>query len=182
MLGCCSGQLLSLRYVCENNRTNKTKTEIPQTPQTTQIKTKHNCAKRMGRKYEILIRVGIAPRTTLLTRFRWLRVSGRQSFSVLGRCTITHLTQSLMPEIAMSETTGILRSMSRIRYLSLALLASYAVVGGDRVVALGLVWMLAPFIPASNVFFPVATVLGERLLYHPSPQTRTQDDHESDFI
>jgi hypothetical protein len=28
--------------------------------------------------------------------------------------------------------------------------------------AMGLVWLVAPFLPAANLLFPVATVIGER--------------------
>ncbi|XP_011185465.2 protein O-mannosyl-transferase Tmtc3 [Zeugodacus cucurbitae] len=38
----------------------------------------------------------------------------------------------------------------------------------SRVVLMGLAWLALPFVPASNLFFPVGFVIAERILYMPS--------------
>jgi len=58
-------------------------------------------------------------------------------------------------------------------YTALAALAAAAAAAARRgaraaPLAEGLVWLAGPFALASNALFPVATVLGERLLYLPS--------------
>ena len=53
-------------------------------------------------------------------------------------------------------------------YAALAACAVLAVAADDRPTALAACWLVAPFLPASNILFPVATVMGERLLYTPS--------------
>jgi|EP01046_Picozoa_sp_COSAG06_P020316 hypothetical protein len=53
-------------------------------------------------------------------------------------------------------------------YLLLLCFAVAAIARRDAALAMGGVWLVGPFLPASNLFFPVATVMGERLLYMPS--------------
>jgi tetratricopeptide (TPR) repeat protein len=50
----------------------------------------------------------------------------------------------------------------------LASLAWLSISRNDSTLAMACVWMVAPILPATNIFFPVATVMGERLLYTPS--------------
>lgn len=47
-------------------------------------------------------------------------------------------------------------------------LVYYAIRHRDRVVVLAMALLTIPFLPASNLLFPVGTVIGERLLYLPS--------------
>ena len=44
----------------------------------------------------------------------------------------------------------------------------YALYAENRVLQLSLAMLIVPFLPASNIFFYVGTVLAERLLYIPS--------------
>ena len=53
-------------------------------------------------------------------------------------------------------------------YIGLAAGGLAALRAGDRPAAFGLAWLVGTFLPAANLFFPVATVVGERLLYLPS--------------
>jgi hypothetical protein len=53
-------------------------------------------------------------------------------------------------------------------YAALAALGLAATLRDDRTLAVGLAWLVVPFMPAANVLFPVATIIGERLLYMPS--------------
>eukprot|EP00929_Paragymnodinium_shiwhaense_P104753 TRINITY_DN69462_c0_g1_i1.p1 TRINITY_DN69462_c0_g1~~TRINITY_DN69462_c0_g1_i1.p1 ORF type:complete len:725 (+),score=158.14 TRINITY_DN69462_c0_g1_i1:52-2226(+) len=51
-------------------------------------------------------------------------------------------------------------------YLGIAALASWSLSGrGLRIQLLGLLQIIVPFVPASNLFFTVGTTIGERLLY-----------------
>lgn len=55
-----------------------------------------------------------------------------------------------------------------LSYVLLIGCAIIAIRGHDTALAMSCVWLVGPFLPASNLFFPVATVMGERLLYTPS--------------
>ena len=55
-----------------------------------------------------------------------------------------------------------------LSYVLLFCCAAIAIRVDDSALAMSCVWLVGPFLPASNLFFPVATVMGERLLYAPS--------------
>jgi hypothetical protein len=59
-------------------------------------------------------------------------------------------------------------SAALLTYTILVGCAATAIRCRDSALAMSCVWLVGPFLPASNLFFPVATVMGERLLYTPS--------------
>lgn len=53
-------------------------------------------------------------------------------------------------------------------WVALLTLIGLALVQRHRALTMSLALLILPFIPASNIFFPVGTTIGERLLYLPS--------------
>jgi len=72
----------------------------------------------------------------------------------------------------LSDVRNLLSLSLYVSVLAIGLASLYAVLKrnslGARRCLLGLSWLILPFLPASNIFFHVGTLIGERLLYIPS--------------
>ncbi|KAG8261392.1 Protein O-mannosyl-transferase tmtc3 [Homalodisca vitripennis] len=78
-----------------------------------------------------------------------------------------------MGTIPMVESLLDRRNLSTLAaYIALATLAYVALTTANRqqavVIAMSLAFLALPFLPASNLFFPVGFVVAERVLYMPS--------------
>lgn len=58
--------------------------------------------------------------------------------------------------------------LTLLTFIAAAILAIHSIVRRDKVVIWGLSLLVLPYIPASNLFFPVGFVVAERVLYLPS--------------
>ena len=74
-----------------------------------------------------------------------------------------------MGSVPLIETIGDSRNIATIIFYTFFFLLSYkAIFLKDRVLTLSLSLIVFPFLPASNLFFPVGFVIAERVLYLPS--------------
>ncbi len=67
-----------------------------------------------------------------------------------------------------TSVTDARNGLTLLTFLSLALLLWKSISSKDTRTALALLLMAIPFLPASNLFFPVGFVIAERVLYLPS--------------
>ena len=76
---------------------------------------------------------------------------------------------STIPPI--SSTTDPRNLLTLVTFTGVAIVGLYSISGKDKhrkIVVMALSLMVIPFIPASNLFFPVGFVIAERVLYIPS--------------
>jgi len=74
-----------------------------------------------------------------------------------------------MGTVSLVETVVDIRNLSTIFfYIILIRMVWVAFIHGDLTLVMACSWMILPFLPASNLFFPVGFVVAERVLYIPS--------------
>lgn len=82
-------------------------------------------------------------------------------------CDWTMNSVSLLTSISDTRVLPILLSLALLMHLVISVLrSSDQKVSGVTILATG--WIIIPFLPASNAFFPVGFVVAERILYIPS--------------